>query len=88
MSKFTVVITPQAKTTLRKTADNEVRTFRNALREIGENPIEDRMEIMFLSTRGKYDAYRFRSSVGFVVYLVENRKKEIVIIDIQPFRKH
>lgn len=82
-----VVITPQAKIALRKASGNEKRAFVNALREIGIDPLEQRTEITFLSKRGKYDAYRFRSTVGLVVYLVESLKKEVIIIDIQPFRR-
>jgi mRNA-degrading endonuclease RelE of RelBE toxin-antitoxin system len=87
MSNFMVIITPQAKIALRKVKVNEKVLFTNALGELAAGPTEKRTEITFLSKRGKHDAYRYRTTVGILLYLVENKKKEVVVIDVQPFRR-
>jgi hypothetical protein len=87
MSNFMVVITPQAKIALRKVRVNEKVLFTNALGELAVGPTEKRSEITFLSKRGKHDAYRYRTTVGMVMYLVESMKKEVIVIDVQPFRR-
>jgi mRNA-degrading endonuclease RelE of RelBE toxin-antitoxin system len=87
MSNFMVVITPQAKMALRKVKVNERFMFTSALSEIVTGPTDKRIEITFLSKRGKHEAYRFRTTVGMVMYLVDTVKKEVIVIDIQPFRR-
>ncbi|MCX5920420.1 MAG: hypothetical protein NTW61_03720 [Candidatus Melainabacteria bacterium] len=82
-----ITITSQAKMVLRKVKVNERLLFKTALADIAMDPTEDRSEITFLSTRGKHDAYRYRTTVGMVMYLVENMKKEVIVIDVQPFRR-
>jgi mRNA-degrading endonuclease RelE of RelBE toxin-antitoxin system len=86
MSNFVVVVTSQAKMALRKAPSNERLLFAMALKEIAKNPLEERTEITFLSKRGKYAAYRYRTTVGMVLYLVDGVKKEVIITDVQPFK--
>lgn len=87
MSNFIVVITTQAKIALSKVRVNEKVMFTTALGEIATAPTEKKAEITFLVKRGKHEQYRYRTTVGFLLYLVEPMKKEVIIIDIQPFRK-
>ena len=87
MVKYMVTVASKAKVSLTKVRTNEKRAFLNALHEIAGGPTENRLEITFLSRRGRFDAYRYRATVGNLVYLVDNTRKEILIIDIQPFRR-
>jgi mRNA-degrading endonuclease RelE of RelBE toxin-antitoxin system len=87
MSNFMVVITPQAKMALRKAKVNERFMFATALNEIAAGPTDKKIEITFLSKRGKHEAYRYRTTVGMVMYLVDNIKKEVIVVDVQPFRR-
>jgi hypothetical protein len=80
MSNFIVVITPQAKIALRKVRVNEKVMFTTALGEIATAPTEKKAEITFLVKRGKHEQYRYRTTVGFLLYLVEPLKKEVIII--------
>jgi mRNA-degrading endonuclease RelE of RelBE toxin-antitoxin system len=87
MATYMVLMTPQAKGGLRKAKVNEKLTFNRGIEALKEDPTESRPEISFLSKRGQHEAYRFRTTVGLIMYLVQNQKKEVVIIDIQPFKR-
>jgi hypothetical protein len=57
---------------------------------IKQTPVGDSAEYQLLSQNKKHSTYRFRTVVGFVVYLVpfeENSGQRLLITQILPFKK-
>ena len=75
---------------LRKLRPNETAHIRRALDTIKQTPVGDSAEYQLLSQNKKHSTYRFRTVVGFVVYLVpfeENSGQRLLITQILPFKK-
>jgi|GEM_PF-6204027 len=80
-------VSAEAMRSFRALRPNEVSHFRQALESVKSDPMGDGHDFQLLSQRSKHYMYRYRTSVGFVLYNVSKVDKSVIVIGINPFKK-
>jgi mRNA-degrading endonuclease RelE of RelBE toxin-antitoxin system len=80
-------VSAEAMRSFRSLRPNEVSHMRQGLETVKSDPMGDGNGFQLLSQRSKHYMYRYRTSVGFIVYNVSKVDKSVIVIGINPFKK-